>query len=392
MNSPTTSVAQSEAPVTKPAKSSSRTRRAKPRKKSLAVDPALRAPKRTVGIDVSERTVQICEIDLDGQITEIKMSNTRDRLREYFEGQDELRIVLEVGSHSRWITELLRDLKHQVLVADPRRLKLISATLYKDDRLDAETLAMLGRESAHLLKTVEPRKLPEQQALTLGRLRRSVVKARTLTVNAIRGVMKPYGIRIRGEGRRATFAQSARENLTPELAVIVEPMLQVLETLNAQVAEYDKQAEKLLPVVAPKAAHLTEIPGVGALTALYFAAVVGDPKRFSNSRDIGAYLGLCPKRDDSGERKSALRITKAGDSYMRALLANCATHILGPFGKDSDLRRWGLKKQGAGSKAEKRKAKVALARKLAVTMLAIWKAGQPYKRFRAEPEEKPHAS
>lgn len=338
-------------------------------------------PMDTVGLDVGEKYIHFCELSAEGEVVEDgRFMCTADKLRERFERMDERRVVLEVGSHSRWIAEVLMELGHTVLLLDPRRLKLIAGTLYKDDKIDAELLAMLGWKVPDMLKTVRLREVKDQKALTLVRSRAALVESRTKLVNTVRGVLKPYGIRLQKEGRSSTFISLARESLPAEMLALIAPMLTTIELLNKGIKQYDVDAEQLLPQVAPEAVHLTQITGVGALTVLYFAALVGDPHRFGNSRNIGAYLGLCRKRSDSGDYTSQLGITKAGDSYMRALLANCASYILGPFGKDCDLRRWGLARIGAGqkSRAEKKKAKVAVSRKLAVLMLTLWKSGAAY--------------
>lgn len=352
-------------------------------------------PMETVGLDIGEKFIQFCELSAEGEVVEDgRFKCTADKVRERFERMEERRVVLEVGSHSRWIAEVLMELGHTVLLLDPRRLKLIAGTLYKDDKIDAELLAGLGWRVPEMLKTVRLREVKDQKALTLVRSRAALVESRTKLVNTVRGVLKPYGIRLPKEGRSSTFVRFARESLPAEMLVLIAPMLTTIELLNTGIKQYDVDAERLLPQLAPEAVHLTRITGVGALTALYFAALVGDPHRFGNTRNIGAYLGLCRKRSDSGDYTSQLRITKAGDSYMRALLANCASYILGPFGQDCDLRRWGLARIGAGkkSRAEKKKAKVAVSRKLAVLMLTLWKTGTAYdplygakRKDRAEP-------
>lgn len=362
----------------------------KPPKKEGALSKFGSTPSRAivVGVDVSEKHLNLCEIDGDDAVCESRMANSSKKLLEHFQGKAKRRIIIEVGAHTRWIAELLEQLGHQVLIVDPRRTKLISGSLYKDDRIDAMTLAMLGRDAPALLKTVPLRRLESQMVLTLVRARASAVKGRTRIVNTVRGVLKPYGYTIPKDSRGATFTAYIRETLDQALLRIVEPLLVLIETFNAQIKRYDDDVALVLPRLAPDTVHLTQINGVGALTVLYFVALIGDPHRFASNRDIGPYLGLCRKRQDSGDYKSELGITKAGDSLMRALLANCASYLLGPFGQDSDIRRWGLKKVGGGSRAEKKKAKIAVARKLAVVMLTLWKTGRPYTPFHKSHEAK----
>lgn len=335
----------------------------------------------TVGLDVGDKFIHFHELSAHGEVVEEgRFKCTADKLRERFERMGERRVVVEVGSHSRWIAELLMELGHTVLLLDPRRLKLIAGTLYKDDKIDAEVLALLGWRVPEMLKVVRLREAKDQKALTLVRSRSALVESRTKLVNTVRGVLKPYGIRLPKEGRSSAFIRFARESLPAEMLTLIAPMLGAIEQLNTAIKQYDAEAELLLPRLAPDAVHLTGITGVGALTVLYFVALVGDPNRFANCRNIGAYLGLCRKRSDSGDYQSQLRITKAGDAYMRSLLANCASYMLGPFGQDCDLRRWGLARIGTGKegRVEKKKATVAVSRKLAVLMLTLWKSGNAY--------------
>jgi transposase len=342
-----------------------------------------------LGLDVSEKFIRWCEISAEGVLEgDGRFRNNREQLVRHF-SRERVAVALEVGSHSRWIAKELSALGHEVLVLDPRRLKLISGSVYKDDKLDAERLAVLTRTSWRLLKTVQPRAEGDQRALSLVRARATLVEMRTKAVNAVRGLLKPYGVRIGKTGRSPKFRAEALRVMPAELAEILDPMLQSIESLNAAITDLDRQVEDYLPKLAGDAMHLLEIDGVGALTLLYFVALVGDPYRFEKNRTIGSYLGLCPKRDDSGDRTSELGITKAGDRYMRALLANCASHILGPFGKDCDLRRGGLRVAGQSAKrGPKKRAKTAVSRKLAVLMLSLWKTGEQYDPDRNRPLEK----
>jgi len=128
----------------------------------------------------------------------------------------------------------------------------------------------------------------------------------------------------------------------------------------------------------PRTRLLRQVPGVGPVTALAFVLALADPSRFRSSRSVGAYLGLRPRRSDSGESMPELRITKAGNGAVRRLLVQCAQYILGPFGPESDLRGWGLKLAGRGGKRAKRVAVVAVARKLSVLLHRLWVSGENY--------------
>lgn len=337
--------------------------------------------KAVIGLDLGDKHINFAEITGDGEVVEGRVPTSRAALRRWFGQRSPCRFALEVGSQSRWVAEELNAQGHEVLVLDPRRLKLITGTLYKNDRRDATRLATAARQWAELLPIVPPRKLAEQYALTLVRARAAAVESRTKVINTIRGLLKPYGERISKEGRSPAFVAMARAELPGELLSLIEPLLRALDQLNAVVADYDKQVDQKSAEQFPEVEHLRTIYGVGPVTSLYFVALVGDPHRFSDSRSIGPYFGLVRRQDDSGDRVSELGITKAGDPLMRALLTNCAAHILGPFGKDSDLRRWGLAKLGGNSRRERNRTRVALARKLAVLMLSMWKSGEGYEPF-----------
>ena len=182
------------------------------------------------------------------------------------------------------------------------------------------------------------------------------------------------------------FARRARKELElidqQELLETIEPSLQVIELLTEKIKEFDKKIEKLCAENYPETELLRQIAGVGPVAALTYRLVVGDPERFGKSRDVGAYFGLVPKRDQSGNLDKELRISKAGNAYMRKLLVGAAQYILGPFGPDCDLRRRGLALAERGNKSAKKKAVVATARKLAVLTHRLWSSRSSYTELR----------
>jgi transposase len=181
------------------------------------------------------------------------------------------------------------------------------------------------------------------------------------------------------------FARYAREALRddhPEVANLVEPALIVIDAMTAQIKHLDKELEELAETKYPVTRKLREIKGVGVITALVFVLTIGDPARFEKARDVGAYLGLVPKRDQSGNVDMELRISKAGDKILRRLLVGAAQYILGPFGEDCDMKRKGERLIERGGRRAKKKAVVAIARTLSVVMLTLWKNGGNYERFR----------
>jgi transposase len=172
------------------------------------------------------------------------------------------------------------------------------------------------------------------------------------------------------------------EHLPEELKATLAPHLKLIEELSAEIRGHDKAVEYLCEKKYPETEVLRKVPGIGPLTALAFVLILADPRRFRDSRRVGAYLGLTPRRSDSGEREPQLRITKAGDGLMRKLLVGSAQYILGPFGPDTDLRHFGLELSRRGGKNAKKRAVVAVARKLAVLLHRLWITGEAYEPLR----------
>ena len=259
---------------------------------------------------------------------------------------------------------------HEVIVANARKVRLIGESRKKDDRLDAQTLARLARIDPQLLYPVKHRSAQAQADLTL-------IRARTALVNTARNLAKSYGERLRGCNVRNMNAEKA-EGLSPELQSALAPLLDEIESLSERIAEYNERIEALAQEIYPQVALLKQIKGVGTLIALTFLLTLEDPHRFRNSRDVGGYLGLQPGRRNSGQSEPQLHISKEGDPYLRTLLVQGAQHILGPFGVDCDLRRWGLKLAERGGRNAKKRAIVATARKLAVLLHHLWVSGEVY--------------
>ena len=287
------------------------------------------------------------------------------------------RIALEIGTHSPWISRLLRQWGHEVIVANARKVRLIGESRKKDERLDAQTLARLARIDPKLLYPVKHRSARAQADLTVIRARAGLVRARTALVNTARSLAKSYGERLRGSNVRNMDPEKA-EGLSPELQAALQPLLSAMQSISEQIAEYNQRIERLAAESYPQVALLKQIKGVGTLIALTFLLTLEDPHRFGKSRDVGGYLGLQPGRRNSGKSEPQLHISKEGDPYLRTLLVQGAQHILGPFGVDCDLRRWGLKLAERGGKSGKKRAIVATARKLAVLLHHLWVSGEVY--------------
>ena len=335
-------------------------------------------PTRTIGLELGDRNSWYCVLDGVGQIQlEQRVRTSTKAFQEVFGGMSRSRIALETGTHSPWISRLLSELGHEVIVAHARKVRLIGESRKKDDRLDAQTLARLARIDPQLLCPVKHRSAQAQADLTVIRARAGLVRARTALVNTARSLAKSYGERLRGCNVRNMNPEKA-EVLSPELQAALEPLLAAIAELSERICEYNDQIQALAEASYPQVALLKQIKGVGTLIALTFLLTLEDPHRFRKSRDVGCYLGLQPGRRNSGQSEPQMHISKEGDPYLRTLLVQGAQHILGPFGVDCDLRRWGLKLAERGGKSGKKRAIVATARKLAVLLHHLWVSGEVY--------------
>jgi transposase len=287
---------------------------------------------------------------------------------------------METGAQTGWISRELEALGHEVIVANARELRAISGSGRKSDRRDAEKLARYARVDPSILRPVRVRGAQAQLDLTRIRARDALVRARTLLVNAARGLAKTRGQRL-VRSVTASFGKRSRALLEPELAAVLEPLLEQIDALGEQIQRYDQQIQQQAAECYPETAALDAVPGVGPLTALSFVLTLEDAGRFAHSREVGPYLGLCPRRQQSGGSDPQLRISKEGDEYLRRLLVQCAHWTLGPFGRDSALRSWGLRLAHSGGKNAAKRATVAVARKLAVLMHHLWVSQQPYRAF-----------
>lgn len=335
----------------------------------------------TIGCDLGDRQSELCILSSDGKLTRCKpVKTTREAFRQFFEARAPAHVVIEVGTHSRWVNVLLRSLNHRVTVANPRRVKLITASDTKSDRKDAELLARLGRADVSLLAPVQHRGTQAQADLAVAKARDALVATRSRLVNLARGMVKSFGERL-PSCEAECFHRRARDQVSAELKPALEPIFETLEAVAKQINAHE-QALRAIAKRYPDVEVVSQPNGVGLLSALVFMLTVEDKTRFEKSRMAGAFLGMVPRRDQSGETDKQLHITKAGDPFLRRLLVNCANYILGPFGTDSDLRRWGLKLAAKGGKNAKRRAKVAVARKLAVLMHRLWVTGEVYEPLR----------
>lgn len=338
----------------------------------------------TVGLDLSDKYSSLCLIDSSGEIIEEgRVRTTGPALGQRFSVMAPCRIVLEVGTHSPWVSRLLGDLGHEVVVANARKVRLIADGTRKNDRSDAETLARLGRIDPSLLSPITHRTAQAQADLANVRARNALVCSRTLLINHVRGAVKSSGARL-PSCDAYMFHRKVTTSIPEQLRPGLLPLLEMIAALTAQIADADRRLLSLIRERYPEAELLQQVPGVGPLISLTFILTIGDPSRFRKSRQVGPYLGLVPRQRESGDRSPQLGISKTGNAYLRQLLVNGSQYILGYRGADTDLRRWGLERASTGGKAAKKRAAVAVARKLAILLHRLLVTGEVYVPVRSE--------
>jgi transposase len=337
-------------------------------------------PHMTAGLDIGDRYSYLCLIDTDsGEIMEEGRLRTSPETfkRRFASERPPMRIAIEAGTHSPWVSRVLEECGHEVLVANPRKLRLIYSNKRKTDEIDAENLARLARVDPRLLYPLKHRGEGFQAHLAIIRSRQALVDCRTQLVNHVRGAVKSFGHRLPKCPARS-FHKRASEHIPEALWVALGPILEQIGSLTQRIRDYERELETISKEHYPETELLRQVVGIGPLTALTFVLTLEDPYRFERSRSVGAYLGLVPASDRSGERDPQKRISKEGDQMLRKLLVSSAHYILGPFGSDSDLRRHGEKIASRGGKNSKKRAAVAVARKLAVLLHRLWVTGEIY--------------
>jgi transposase len=336
-------------------------------------------PERTVGVDLGDRFSHYCVLNRDGEVIEEgRVRTNEEAFRRHWEGEPRQRIAMETGTHSPWVYRLLKGLGHQVIVANARKVRAIWENESKNDRQDAEMLAQLGYSNPRLLHPIQHRSVERQRDLNLLRARDTLVRARTMLINSTRGLVKSAGGRLPACAADY-FAAKVSPALPVELVTATRPLVEQITALTVQIRRLDQEIENLVERY-PEIGILRTAPGVGPVVAAAYVLTLDRVDAVAHSRSIGAFLGLRPKQSQSGESDPEHKISKTGNIYLRRLLVQAAHYILGRFGPDSALRRWGLKLALGGKRAKKR-AIVAVARKLAVLLHCMWRTGQNYRPF-----------
>jgi transposase len=335
----------------------------------------------TIGLDLGDRRHRFCVLNGKGEVVEEgSLLNDRASLEKFSGRYGGALAVMEAGCHSPWISRCLERLGCRVVVSNPRKVRAIYQHERKSDRRDALMLARLGRLDPALLYPVRHGSQEAQEDLLRIKLRDSLVRARVALINSVRFTLKSLGYAVRNCSSEG-FHKVVSESLPEELCQMIAPSVQALAELTRRIKLLEREIRALARTKYPQTLWLEQIPGVGPITALYFVLKIEDPARFENVRDVGAFAGLCPRRDQSGESDPQLRISKRGDAYLRRLLVSAAQYILGPFAPRSALRQYGLMLAADGTARARKRATVAVARKLAVLLLSLWKNQRQYQPF-----------
>ena len=324
-------------------------------------------------MDISQKNIEIFALKGEKGVPFGKILNNQKSLNDFFDKvpfpSKTITVALETGTHSAWISHCLEQRGYEVIVAHARDLAFIYKGDKKSDRIDAEKLARVARADKKLLHPVRLMSKTRQEALLAIKARDLLMKERTCIVNAIRGFVRSLGI---DDAEYSIETISKMYSVLPkEIRQNLRGLFSVLTAINNNISSYDKRLKKIAEEY-PETKILQQVKGVGPIIALSFALIISDPDRFS-SKECASYLGLVPKRDQSGETDKQLGITKSGNKLLRRLLVQGAQYIMGPFGEDCDLRDFGNRIAQRGGRIAKKKATIAVARKLAITMLALWR-------------------
>lgn len=334
-------------------------------------------PETTLGLDIGDRFTHVCVLDATASVRErLRFPTTRSGLAKAFSDRPPCRVALEVGTHSPWMSRALEAMGHEVIVANAREVQSITRSTRKNDAADGEPLARLGRSDPKLLRPIRHRGEQVQRHRAWLAVRRKLVDTRMSLVAQARGLTKGLGERLPA-CKPDAFVRKVRG--APSLVGFpgLDTLLEVIEVLDAKLHALDQELQRLCRQTYPETQLLSQVPGVGPVTALSYLLTLEDPRHFATSRRVGSYLGLRPKQRDAGEHRSQLSISKEGDRELRRLLVQCAQWILAR-GPDSNLKRAALRRVHRGGAAAYKKAVVALARKLACVLHHLWLTGEVY--------------
>ncbi len=329
----------------------------------------------SIGIDLHKRESQLCILTADGELIERRITTSRERFAAVLGGRPPARILLEASTESEWVARHLESLGHAVIVADPGFAAMYAtrSKRVKTDKRDARTLCdalQLGAYRAIHRASDAQRHLRAQLVV-----RDALVRTRTRYVAILKAFVRREGLRIPSGDAEHTVAKLCALPLPPHVLVELAPLVALWAPLAAEIAAADARLLALAqnhPVVT----RLRTMPSIGPVTAIAFVAALDDVTRFHSAHQVAAYLGVVPSEYSSGDHRLRGRITKRGDARMRWLLVETAWRILRSSNPDlAGLRAWG---QRIAQRRGTRIATVALARRVAGILYAMWRDEAPY--------------
>ena len=330
-----------------------------------------------VGIDVHKRESQICIVTELGEVIEIRIRTDRERFAAVFGSRPRARILIEAMTESEWVARCLEDLGHEVVVADPNFAAMYAtrSRRVKTDRRDAATLADACRLGAFR----PAHRASDQQRHVRAELavRDALVRTRVKCVALVGALLRRHGVHLPSGNVDGFIARVERQAMPEEQRLEIGPLLTLIRTTSAEIAAAD---QRIATIAAgdPVIGRLRTVPGVGPITATAFVATLDTWERFEGPHQVEAYLGLVPSEKSSGERQHRGGISKAGNSRARWLLVEAAWAILRSRRDDTEpLRRWA---QRVALRRGMKVGIVALARKLAGILYAMWRDGSTYEK------------
>ena len=372
--------------------SSKKKREAKP---AQACPPSSDSPERFwIGLDLGDQESTYCVLNHTAEVVARGKVKTQEAaLKRVLGGYRGSSVAMEVGTHSSWISRLLEREGLEVVVANARKVRLITESRQKNDEKDAEDLARLLKADPKLLSPVVHRSEAAQKDLIRIRARAAMVEARTKLINAARGLAKSVGQRLKKCDADQVGTELV-EDWDTERKELLTPLLTLIEGSTMTIKVYDQQITANSEEKYPETERLKQVPGVGPLTAATFVLTLDDKHRIQSSRQVGPLLGMTPARKQSSGSDPELGINKEGDRYLRTLLVQDAQWILSRKGPDCELKRFGQRIAGIDvtrpaakpdkqSKKRKKIAVVAVARKLGVLLHRLWVTGEKYDPFYA---------
>lgn len=328
-----------------------------------------------IGLDLHKRESQLAVKGEDGTVTERRIATSRERFTAVLGPRPRARILLEATTESEWVAQHLESLGHEVIVADPNFAPMYAhrSRRSKTDRRDAR--ALMRACDAGVYRPAHRLSAAQRHVRADLAVRDALVRTRTRCIALAKALVRRDGLRVPSGDARCVAERAAALPLSPELARALAPLVAVLEAVNHQLRVLDRRLEALTRSDAA-VARLTTVPGIGPVTASAFVATVDDVRRFHRAHDLEAYLGLVPSERSSGDKRRLGRITKAGNRRVRWLLVEAGWGLLRSKAPETAaLRAWGLR---IAARRGKRIAAVALARRLAGILFALWRDEVPY--------------